>query len=191
MASTITVTQIANLALSKLGPGSGYLTDLASDSTVAGQALNRTYEMIRDEVQEMHPWNFCTKRAQLAADIATPAWGFDKQYTLPADCLRFLSIEARKVDYQLEADKILVNDEGPLNIRYIARVADTSKYSPTFVAALAARWAFEICNVVESRVTPDQLWAIYMKLVSQAKRADAQANASEELPDGDWLNARY
>lgn len=190
MASTITPTQIANLALSKLGPGSGYLTDLASDTTVAGQALNRTYEMIRDEVQEAHPWNFCTKRATLAADVATPLWGFDYQYTLPADCLRFLSIEGRKVDYQLEGERILVNDEGPLNIRYLARVADTSKYSATFVAALAARWAFEISNVVESRVTPDQLWAIYQRLMSQAKRADAQANASEELPDGDWLDAR-
>ena len=190
MASTITATQIANLALSKLGPGSGYLTDLASDTTIAGQALNRTYEMVRDEVQEAHPWNFCTRRAQLAADTAAPLWGFNNQYTLPADCLRFLSIEGRKVEYQLEGDKILVNDDGPLNIRYLARVADTSKYSPTFVAALAARWAFEICNVVEARVTPDQLWAIYQRLMSQAKRADAQANASEELPDGDWLDAR-
>lgn len=190
MASTITATQIANLALSKLGPGSGYLTDLASDTTIAGQALNRTYEMIRDEVQESHPWNFCTRRAQLAADTSAPLWGFDNQYTLPADCLRFLSIEGRKVEYQLEGDKILVNDDGPLNIRYLARVADTSKYSPTFVAALAARWAFEICNVVEARVTPDQLWAIYQRLMSQAKRADAQANASEDLPDGDWLDAR-
>jgi hypothetical protein len=190
MASTITATQIANLALSKLGPGSGYVTDLASDTTIAGQALNRTYEMVRDEVMEAHPWNFCTKRAQLAADVATPLWGFDYQYTLPADCLRFLSIDARKVDYQLESDKVLVNDEGPLNIRYISRVADTSKYSPTFVAALAARWAFEICNVVEARVTPEQLWSIYQRLMSQAKRADAQANASEELPDGDWLDAR-
>ena len=102
--------------------------------------------------------------AQLAADIATPSWGFSYQYTLPADCLRFLSIEARKVDYQLEGDKILVDDEGPLNIRYIARVADTSRYSPTFVAALAARWAFEICNVVESRVTPDQLAVLALTL---------------------------
>jgi hypothetical protein len=190
MASTITATQIANLALSKLGPGSGYITDLGTDTTVAGQALHRTYEMIRDEVQEAHPWNFCVKRAALASDVATPLWGFSHQYTLPADCLRFLSIEQRKVDYQLEGERILVNDEGPLNVRYIAREPNTSKFSATFVAALAARWAFEICNVVEARVTPDQLWAIYQRLMSQAKRADAQANASEDLPDGDWLDAR-
>jgi hypothetical protein len=44
--------------------------------------------------------------------------------------------------------------------------------------------------VVEARVTPEQLWSIYQRLMSQAKRADAQANASEELPDGDWLDAR-
>lgn len=190
MASTVTPTQIANLALSKLGPGSGYVTDLTTDTTVAGQALNRTYELVRDEVQEAHPWNFCIRRASLASDVATPLWGFDYQFTLPANCLRFLSIEQRKVDYQLEGERVLVNDAGPLNIRYIARVSDTSQFSATFVAALAARWAFEVCNVVESRVTPDQLWAIYQRLMSQAKRADAQSNASEELPDGDWLDSR-
>jgi len=190
MASTWTVTQIANLALTKLGPGSGYLSDLASDTTIAGQALNRVYEMVRDELVESHPWNFAVKRVELAADVDTPAWGYDYQYTLPADCLRFLSVEGTKVDYQNEIDKILCDDEGPLNIRYIYRVTDTSKFSPTFVAALSARWAYEISGIVESRVTPAQLWEMYERLLGQAKRADAQANPAEEMPDGDWLNAR-
>jgi hypothetical protein len=30
------------------------------------------------------------KRVALAADTATPAWGFSSQFTLPADCLRLL-----------------------------------------------------------------------------------------------------
>jgi hypothetical protein len=190
MASTWTVTQIANLALTKLGPGSGYLSDLASDTTIAGQALNRVYEMVRDELVESHPWNFAIKRVSLAADVATPAWGYDFQYTLPADCLRFLSVEGAKVDYQNEVDKILCDEQGPLNIRYIAQVTDTSKFSPTFIAALSARWAYEISGIVESRVTPAQLWEMYERLLGQAKRADAQANPAEEMPDGDWLNSR-
>jgi hypothetical protein len=190
MASTWTVTQIANLALTKLGPGSGYLSDLASDTTIAGQALNRVYEMVRDELVESHPWNFAVKRVSLAADVATPAWGYDFQYTLPADCLRFLSVEGSKVDYQNEVDKILCDEQGPLNIRYISQVTDTSKFSPTFVAALSARWAFEISGIVESNVTPGQLWEMYERLLGQAKRADAQANPAEEMPDGDWLNSR-
>jgi len=190
MASTWTVTQIANLALTKLGPGSGYLSDLASDTTIAGQALNRVYEMVRDELLETHPWNFAIKRAELASDVSTPEWGYDYQYSLPADCLRFLSVEGTKVDYQIELDKMLSDEEGPLNIRYISRSTDVSKWSPTFVQALSARWAFEISGIIESRVTPNQLWEMYMMLLSQAKRADAQANPAEEMPDGDWLNAR-
>ncbi len=190
MASTWTVTQIANLALTKLGPGSGYLSDLSSDTTIAGQALNRVYEMVRDELLETHPWNFAIKRVELASDVDTPAWGYDYQYTLPADCLRFLSVEGTKVDYQIEIDKLLCDDEGPLNIRYISRSTDISKWSPTFCQALSARWAFEISGIIESRVTPNQLWEMYQMLLSQAKRADAQANPAEEMPDGDWLNAR-
>lgn len=190
MTSTVTSTQIANLALSRLGPGSGYLTDLSTDTTIAGQALNRTYEMVRDEVLESHPWNFAVARAELAADVATPEWGFDHQYSLPANCLRFLSMYGEKVPYQIEGDKLLVDDEGPLLIRYIKRESDTSKFSPTFVAALATRWAFEICGVVEAKVTPNQLWEMYLTFLAQAKRADAQSNPSEEMPDGDWLDAR-
>jgi hypothetical protein len=190
MASTVTVTQIANLALSKLGPGSGYIADIATDTTAAGQALARTYEMIRDEVQEAHPWNFCVKRALLPSDIPTPLWGYDFQFTLPADCLRFLSIEQAKVKFQVEGDKLLADEKGPLKIRYISRVTDTSKFTGTFVAALAARWSFEICNVIEARATPDQVWSIYQQMLRQAKRMDAQANSGEEMPDGDWLTAR-
>lgn len=191
MASSATATQIANLALTKLGPGSGYITDLTTDTTVAGQALNRTYEFVRDEVLEAHPWNFAVKRVELAADVTEPEWGFDYQYSLPADCLRFLSMEGAKVEYQIEQDKILCDDEGPLNIRYISRVSTTSLFSPTFVAALACRWAFEIAGVIEGRATPGQLWEMYQTALAQAKRADAQSNQPEALPNGDWLDARY
>lgn len=190
MTSTVTTTQIANQALGILGPGSGYLTDLATDTTTAGQALNRTYELVRDEVLEAHPWNFAVTRAELAADVTTPEWGFDYQYTLPANCLRFLSMYGEKVEYQIEGDKLLCDESGPLNIRYIKRETDTSKYSPTFVSALAARWAFQIAGTIESRLTPAQIWEIYERMMGTARRADAQSNPSEEMPDGDWLNAR-
>jgi hypothetical protein len=191
MASTATVTQIANLALTKLGPGSGYITDLTTDTTVAGQALNRVYEFVRDGVLEAHPWNFAVKRTSIAADVSTPSWGFDYQYSLPADCLRFLSMEGSRVGYQIEQDKVLCDDQGPLKIRYISRVTTTSLFSSTFVEALACKWAFEVQGVIEGRATPGQLWEMYQTALSSAKRADAQSNQPEALPDGDWLDARY
>jgi hypothetical protein len=188
--STVTTTQIANQALGILGPGSGYLTDLATDTTTAGQALNRTYELVRDEVLEAHPWNFAVARASLSADVAAPEWGFDYQFSLPANCLRFLSMYGEKVEYQIEGDKLLCDEQGPLLIRYIKRETDTSKYSPTFVSALACRWAFQISGTIESRPTPNQIWEMYLIFLAQAKGADAQSNPAEEMPDGDWLSAR-
>lgn len=190
MTSTVTATQIANQALGILGPGSGFLTDLTTDQTVAGQALNRTYEMVRDEVLEAHPWNFAVTRAEIAADVSTPEWGFDYQYSLPANCLRFLSMYGQKVEYQIEGDKLLCDEAGPLLIRYIKRETDTSKFSPTFNTAMATRWAFQISGIIESRTTPNQIWEMYQLFLAQAKRADAQSNPSEEMPDGDWLDSR-
>ena len=69
------VTEIANLALTKIGQGSGYITAFETDTGVAGQAARRTYEPVRDLVLESHPWRFARKRAALAADATAPTWG--------------------------------------------------------------------------------------------------------------------
>jgi hypothetical protein len=54
------------------------------------QKKNARYTQVRDSLFRSHPWNCLQKRVALAADTATPAWGFSYQFTLPADCLRLL-----------------------------------------------------------------------------------------------------
>ena len=191
MASTLTKTQLANLALSKLGPGGGFITDFDSDTTVQAQSARRTYDAIQGEVNEAHPWRFARRRAALAADTVKPAWGFDTQYILPVDFLRILSIEGFKIDYEVEGDRLLCNETGALNVRYLARVTDVSKFTPTFIAAFCARWAAEMCpTITKSTSKRDDLLTEYTAQLKQARRVDMFGSASEPAADGDWLLSR-
>lgn len=192
MPSTLTETNIANLALSKLGPGGGFLTDIAGDNTVQGQAARRLFAAMRDLVLEAHPWRFARARAAVAADSpAVPAWGFALQYTLPSDFLRILAVEGPQIEYEIEGDKLLTDAEGPLNIRYLARVTDPSKFTPTFIAALATRLAAEMAPAITSKVKRTDLLAEYQKVdLVQARKTDAFGAVSQLAPDGDWLDSR-
>ena len=83
------VVQICNGALNQLGAST--ILTLTEDSKNA-RLCNARYENVRDAVFRHHPWNCLQKRLALPADTEAPAWGFTKQFTLPADCLRLLRI---------------------------------------------------------------------------------------------------
>ena len=83
------VVDICNGALNQLGAST--ILSLTEDSKNA-RLSNARYTQVRDAVFRSHPWNCLQKRVQLATDTDTPAWGFTKQYTLPADCLSLIHI---------------------------------------------------------------------------------------------------
>jgi len=196
--STLTATQICNLALSKLGPGGGYLTDLDTDDTEQAEALRRVYVACRDEVLEAHTWRFAQKRAALDANDDEPEWGYAVQYELPEDCLRVLAIEGLVLPnptgaaaYVVEGAMLLTDIEEPLNIRYLAQITDTTLFSPTFVAALAARIADEVCEVITKSTTRrERLQIEYRARLMQARRSDQMGRAPQPVPDGSWVDSR-
>lgn len=186
------VTEIANLALSKLGPGGGYLTDFDTDQTVQAQSARRTYVAMRDLVLEAFGWRFARKRDALAADTATPEWGFDLRYAVPSDFLRILSIEDYDGDYEVEGGYILTDSEAPLNIRYIARITDTSQFSPSFVDALATRWAAELApTITKSKSQRQDLLTEYERVaLPRAVRVEHTGAVSRPEPEGAFIRSR-
>ncbi len=186
------VVEIANLALGKLGPGSGFITSFESDATVEAVTARRTYEPMRDLVLESHPWRFARKRAAVGADGDTPEWGYDLQYAVPADFLRLLSIENYDGDYEVEGGFILTDAEAPLNIRYLAKIEDAGVFSPTFVDALATRWAAEMAmTVTKSSKQQQDLITMYEKVcLPRARRVEHFGAVSRREPDSDFLRSR-
>ena len=89
------------------------------------------------------------------------------------------------------ADKLLTDNEAPLNIRYLARVTNPGKYSATFVAALAARLADEVCETITKSTTKREgLMREYLLKLKQARRVDGMGRATQPPADGSWNDAR-
>jgi len=178
---------IANSALSKLG--AERITSLA-DNSPAARAMNFRFEPLKTQELRKHLWNFAIKRVQLAADTATPAFGYAYQFTLPTDFLRFHP-DNETQDYNLENGKLLSDSEGPFNMRYVANVTDTNLFDPLFDDALASRMAYDACEeVTQSNTKKEAAEVMYKDAIREAKMVDAIEDESEEAPEDEWITAR-
>lgn len=191
-----------NLALGHLGK-----TRVTAVTEPNGIKLDAFFENARDAVLALHPWNFATVRAELAADDTAPVFGWDTYFTLPADpyCLRVVGMtddaSADDVDedaqYAIEAGpdgvgrKIATNLGAPLYVKYIFRVTDYSLWSPLAIRLLglqlAADAAIEFTNSLN-------LQAKLLERIDnerpKAKNVDAQEHGAEVDDDSDYLEAR-
>lgn len=193
--------EIANMALTKLGET--HVLGFTDDSK-AGRALNAHFDLIRDAELRRHLWNFAMTRASLPALAAAPEFGFERQFQLPAECLRLVQIGETYIGvtsgrsryyaapgWQVEGRLILTDEAAPLYVRYIKQVSDPTQFDAVFVDALACRLAFELCETItQSNSRKASLRDEYDYAIMQAKAIDAMENPPEPLPPDDWILAR-
>ena len=155
---------IFNFALQDLGAASISVPD---ENTTEARECNLRYDSIRRMILNLHPWNFATKRAQLAQLSEAPVFEFDKQYQLPTDFIRMVATEKQieflptgnpdfngyliisnrsafqSADYyKIETNasdgtRVLLSDDDTKKILYIFDQEDTNAFSPLFVELLA------------------------------------------------------
>jgi hypothetical protein len=183
---------IANRALQKLG--AERIVSLTQDNENA-RAVNACYDSVRDAELRSHPWNFAISRVQLAADSTAPSFGFATSYTLPSDCLRVLPPDPlynyNSHDWQIEGRKILTNDSGALNVRYIKRETDPNQYDAIFIEALSCKLAVELCEQLTQSNTKAQIIRDdYIRAMREARRLNAFENVSAETFEDTWITAR-
>lgn len=188
--------QIANRALSKIGDKQ--IVSLTEASEPA-RAINECFVIVRQSEIRRHPWHFAKKRASLAADVETPAFDFDYQFTLPADCLRLLmptpdseSVQFNgRVDWKVEGRKILTNEQGPLRITYLADVTDSNQFDAAFVDVFASRLAVEIAHRLTGSTEKRKMaQEEYRASLAEARRMNAFEQFSVQRPMDDWEMAR-
>ena len=92
-------TSICNSALTRIG--AARITSLTDDSKQA-RACTASYALMRDEVLRSHPWNSAISRASVASLADAPAFGYDNQFQLPADCLRMLEVYDSRLPWVVE-----------------------------------------------------------------------------------------
>lgn len=178
--------QICNQALRLLGVAR--ITAL-TDSNEQARVLTDVYDAIRDEVLSAHPWNFAIKRDALVELADAPEFDWEHAFQLPTDCLRVIKMED-DTKFVREADQLLT-DEATAKIQYIARITDTSLYTPAFVTTLAARLATEIAYPLTNSATAStEMYKLYLEKLRTAKGIDAQEGTPQKEESLSWEESR-
>ena len=180
------VTEIASVALLSLGQDAINSIDDQNDRARLAKGL---WPMVLDDELSLHRWKVARKRASLAREAATPAFGWAYQYALPADCLRVLSM-ANDVEHEIEG-ALLLTDNTSADIIYLYRNETVGAYGPGLTSALVARLAAELAMPITKK---DSLvkaaWAAYWAKIGQAIAADGQQGAVEVIEDRTLVDAR-
>lgn len=187
---------IANRALTKLGAARIIALD---DDSHASNTLDSMFDMVLEAELRANVWHFAKARAELPALSERPAFGYSHQYQLPTDYLRVVQVgnnlrtpnPSIKGHYSIEARRILINDAGPLRIRYIRRINDPTLFDALFVEALACRLAAESCEAITQSNTKKQaMWEEYGQALTAARRANAIERPALAMSDDTWLEVR-
>lgn len=193
---------IANRALYKLGelPISAF-----GDTTKQARTINSMFAIVRDDELRAHRWSFSISRAQLAASVTTPLFGYSNAFPLPNDCLRVLMVGnwlpgvdfsdyrngTDSQEWVIEGRDILAYEDGLVNLRYIRREEDTTKWDSSFVESFACRLAAECCETLtQSSNKRDMAWNEYQQSIQKARRAGAIELPPRPIADDTWVIGR-
>ena len=183
-------TEVCNLALTDLGDQR--ITSL-DDLTKEASLSKLVYPACRDEVLRLHPWNSASRRAALPELAAAPAFGFDHQYQLPADCLRVLHLPDADADtvWKVEGRVLLTDLGAPLSVQYVARLDDPGEIDPLLVAAIAARIALRLCRpLTQSESLLEEMRRLFADRLRDARSADAQEGGGDRISAELFVDAR-
>jgi len=165
-------TEICNQALVLIG--GGLISDFISDTTKAGQLCRLFYDSTVEELLEQYPWTFAAKRINLSAPTQDePKFGFENSFQLPADYLDIHETNLLDGSWRVEDLRILTNAD-EISIVYVARITDTSKYTPLFrqtlIYLLAAKLAIPLTRSL-------QMATLYHQAVERTLSRSENANS--------------
>ncbi len=200
--------EICNYALQELG--SGTITSL-NEGTTAANECNLRYDSARRALLSMHQWNFAIKRASLNRQVTAPAFGYNYQFTLPADflylCMTGLEeqhqgfagqvldsnlyvhglvnpagIDKYKIETDTDGNNVLLSNDENVNIIYVADVEDTQKFSKYFVELLARFLAAKIAyRLTGNKGERDTQMAIFKEEFEDFRSIDSQQGVFDRL----------
>lgn len=184
------VTGICNRALQLVGSAQQIMN--LTDNTREARACTRAYDPCRRAELRAHPWNFAIARVQLAANLAGPPFGPVYQFPLPIDCVRVLVPKNASCDWNVEGRNIVATAGTPLNIRYIADIADPTVFNAMFCETLAYRIALAIVeDMTQSNAKKAGLQQDYRSALVEARKADAMESVPERSAESEWTTSRY
>ena len=193
-------TSICNMALGRIGEKRiADYTD-TTENNVPAVLCRLHYEQTRNALLRSHLWRFARKRAELSANITDPIFEWDYAYDLPADFLRLwikpfednnVGWHNTRYSYSIEGSQLLSNED-EMNIRYISKVTDETKFDPLFVEVFILKLAMKFVM----SLTGDK--ELYMVLGEELREVMKRVRAMDKqetntIGQGEmftWNNAR-
>lgn len=197
MATVNSSTDICNLALDLLS--ADRVNDIEGAApTASEEILARWYDQARKKALREHPWNFAVKRAILSSDSTTPAYGYNKQFSMPSDFIRLSGVydnEGYTISntlYAFEGNKILANVDGTaLRIRYIYDYTDVSSMDALFIDFLALEIAISVAyKFTNSNSNIQRLGELHKMRGALARAIDGQESPPKRIERSRSVNAR-
>jgi hypothetical protein len=181
------------MALQKLGAAR---VNALTENSRNARSCNACYELLRDEEMGAYPWNFAKTRTVLAPSAAPPAFDFAYAFPIPTDTLTILLPNSSFLDWKIEQQGgqtcILTNQGASINLTYIAKVTDPTRFDPSFALALAYKMAFHMCEeITQSNEKKQDAAQSYKDVIARAKRNNAFQNESVRPPTDSWLTAEW
>lgn len=189
-------TDVVNVAMRLIGQSP--ITSL-SDGTTNANTADDLYEEVRDDLLRSHPWNFATKRVQLARSSTDPTFEFDYAYVLPSDWLRTISVHDNDAGHgtvlyrteQVGGQNCIVASSDAIYLRYVASVTDPNLMSADFRRAFALSLARDLAiPISSSNSMQDKYDSMASRALARARSSDAMGGFPELRPRGSWASAR-
>ncbi|MDZ7789733.1 MAG: hypothetical protein U5L08_04415 [Xanthomonadales bacterium] len=195
---------LCNLALARLGDSATVSSINPPEGSAQAEHCARFYPIARDAVLESHPWHFATRRASLPL-LDVPAWGWSFAYGLPNNSLVALAVlspnslsDAETQDFDIESTadgaRVLYTNQDDATLRYVARVTDTSRFSPGFIEALswllASYLAGPLVKGNDGAKMAKSAYQQYAFIVAQAKATDANQRQVDLDHMPEWMSRR-
>jgi len=172
---TASWSQICNRALGRLGAES--ITNL-DEGTMNSEFCLRFLPEAIEHILGQWDFKFARRRVQLALNAERPLFGWEYQFTLPADLIRIVEVvgQSELDPYQIENGMILANSDA-IQLIYIARPDDPNQLPQSIRKAISTHLAYLLSTPLTSN---EQLIALLMgesqRAIEQAKVEDAQMN---------------
>lgn len=204
-----TIVEIVNMALTRLGESR--IVSMA-DNTKPAREADAIYGTTKDSLLAGYNWSFAKTRAILTASVTPPAFEYSLAYNLPADCLRVLFVgdyyagidmtDARGAPTELftiEGRQILTDmgtmtppsTDNKMNIKYVKKEDDVTKFSANFTSALVAKLAEILAEpLTQSDTKRARAEAAFKDEIRLAIRANAIELPPQKLADDEWILAR-
>jgi hypothetical protein len=131
----------------------------------------------------------------LAPHTTEPDFAYSYAFVLPTDFLKVVFPAENDLDYSIENHEgslaLLTNQTTALELVYIARITDTTRFHPTFVEALAARLALQCCeDGAGSSAKWERLAQDYRAAIVSARRLNGFLQLPKAPPEAPWLQVR-